>query len=331
MFELGSFEFALAECFFLLPLPLLLLLLPKKKATEQQAVLFMPTVPYLSEGLSQQQKPPYLLPLLAVIWLLLIIAGARPQWLAEPIALDRQGRDLMLAVDLSYSMSEEDMEYQGRWHNRLNAVKSVVSDFVRKREGDRIGLILFADHAYLQAPLTFDLKAVEQFLLDSEIGLVGRKTAIGESIALAIKRFVESEQEQRILILLTDGQNTAGEIEPLEAAKLAKKENIIIYTVGIGAHEVLRRSLFSTIRSNPSADLDEDTLKQVAEMTGGQYFRAANPQQLLEIYSKLDQLNPIDQEKEQFRPQTALFIYPLAIALVLLLVLFILRTRLIVR
>jgi len=323
------FEFALVDFFYLLPLPLIIFLLPKKQHNNaEQAVLFMPTIPHIGQGLSQGQKPKWLLPILLLAWLLLITAGARPQWLGEPIALERQGRDLMLAVDLSGSMEQEDMEHNGRWHNRLTAVKSVVSDFVKQREGDRVGLILFADHAYLQAPLTFDLKTVERFLLDSEIGLVGRKTAIGESIALSIKRFVESEQKQRVLILLTDGQNTAGEIQPIDAAQLAKKENITIYTIGIGAHEMLRRTLFGTQRSNPSADLDETTLTEVAKITGGQYFRAANPQQLADIYQQLDELNPIDQDKEQFRPQTALYIYPLSLMLLLLISLFILRTRL---
>jgi len=165
--------------------------------------------------------------------------------------------------------------------------------------------------------MTFDRKTVQQMLDETVLGLVGKKTAIGDAIALAVKRFDEKKQSNRVLLLLTDGQNTAGKISPEQALELAVAKDITIYTVGIGADVMLQRSLFGTRRVNPSSELDEESLQNIADKTNGKYFRAKNSESMSEIYRLLDQLEPVEQEQQQMRPLTALFYWPLAMALVL--------------
>jgi Ca-activated chloride channel family protein len=250
-------------------------------------------------------------------WILCVIASARPQWLGEIIQMPLSGRDLMLAVDLSGSMDEKDFLIGDKAVDRLTATKNVAGEFIQKRQGDRIGLILFGEQAYLQTPLTFDLQTVDTLLNEAVIGLAGKSTAIGDAIGLAVKRLRSRDETQRILILLTDGANTAGAVNPLDAADLAAREGLKIYTIGIGADKMMVRDFFGTRYVNPSAELDEISLKAIAEKTGGRYFRARNTQELHEIYTLLDNLEPIEQETHHFRPKTALFPWPLAVALML--------------
>ena len=207
--------------------------------------------------------------ILFLAWTMLVTAAARIQWVGEPIELPASGRDLLLSIDISGSMEEEDLKLKGRTANRLQVVKSVITQFIEKREGDRIGLVLFGENAYLQTPLTFDLKTVQYMLDETEIGLAGAsRTAVGDGIGLSVKRLRERAEQNRVLILLTDGRNNSGELDPIEAAKLAKHAGVKIYTVGVGADEVIRRSLlFGNTKFNPSAELDEKTLIQVAQIT----------------------------------------------------------------
>ena len=264
--------------------------------------------------------------LLTLAWLGLVIALCRPQWVGEPVALPTSGRDLLLAVDISGSMETADMKADNHLVERLTIVKSVVGDFVERRRGDRLGLILFGSQAYLQAPLTFDRKTIDTLLQEALIGFAGKGTAIGDAIGLAVKRLKDRPENARVVILLTDGANTSGEIEPLKAAQLAAAYHVKIYTIGMGADEILRRSLFGTRRVNPSADLDEGTLRAMAELTGGQYFRARKPEELAEIYLRLDKLEPIAQDAETFRPTKSLFHWPLAFALISSLLLALLKS-----
>ncbi|MGR6502935.1 vWA domain-containing protein [Shewanella sp. Koi 1] len=250
-----------------------------------------------------------------LMWSLLVLAIARPQWLGDPIELPSQGRDLMLAVDLSGSMQIEDMVINGKVVDRFTLIQHVVSEFIERRKGDRIGLILFADHAYLQAPLTQDRRSVAQFLKEAQIGLVGKQTAIGESIALAVKRFDKMDESNRVLILLTDGSNNAGNIDPEQAAQIAANRKVTIYTVGVGADVMERRTLFGRERVNPSMDLDENQLKHIADVTHGRYFRARNSQELEQIYQEIDKLEPVSRDQLSYRPQAELFYWPLALAL----------------
>jgi Ca-activated chloride channel family protein len=252
-----------------------------------------------------------------LMWIFLLLAIARPQWLGDPIELPAKGRDLMIAVDLSGSMQIEDMVINGQTVNRFTLIQHVLSDFIERRNGDRLGLILFADHAYLQAPLTLDRRSVATFLDDAQIGLVGKQTAIGEAIALAVKRFDKVDESNRILILLTDGSNNAGNIEPDIAAQIAAKRNITIYTIGVGAEILERRTIFGKERINPSIDLDEGQLKKLAEMTKGRYFRARNSEELESIYQEIDKLEPVSRDQLSYRPKSELFYWPLLMSLLI--------------
>lgn len=255
--------------------------------------------------------------LAAFAWIFLVLASMRPQWLGELIDIPVSGRELMLAVDLSASMQEEDFLLKGQRVNRLIATKYVAGDFIERRIGDRIGLILFGEKAYLQAPMTLDRETVRTLLFESAIGLAGKSTAIGDAIGLAVKRMRERGETNKVVILLTDGANTAGVVQPLEAAELAAREGLKIYTIGVGADEMIIRSFFGSRKVNPSSDLDEDSLKAIAEKTGGRYFRARDTQELEKIYRILDELEPIEKDAKRYRPRTSLYYWPLSITFVL--------------
>ena len=303
---------------YFLPLPLLVyLLLPSSK--RQDAALRVPVIEDFksSSRIQISRAKNILLLLLAILaWCALVAAATRPQWLGEQVDIPISGRDLMMAVDLSGSMQIPDFEINGKTVDRLTAVKHVASEFISRRSGDRVGLILFGEQAYLQTPLTFDIKTVNALLDEAFLGMAGDATSIGDAIGLAIKRLQDLQKDSRVLILLTDGANTAGEITPLKAAELAADNGLKIYTIGIGADEILRRTLFGVQRINPSADLDEDTLKKIAQQTGGKYFRAHDLKELNKIYALLDELEPVEQQSESFRPVSALYYWPLGIALI---------------
>ena len=200
------------------------------------------------------------------------------------------GRDLIVPVDLSASMEEQDFQLNVDCLDRLTATKAVAREFIDRRVGDRIGLILFGRETYLQTPLTFDRETVQTLLDEAAIGLAGKETAIGDAIGLGIKTLTDAgiEENRRVLILLTDGANTSGAVDPLKAADLARDRGMVIYTIGIGADALMVRSLFGVRQINPSADLDEQTLTTIAEGTGGIYFRARDTEELQRIYTILD-------------------------------------------
>jgi Ca-activated chloride channel family protein len=300
-----------------LPLPGLVRLFMPRVVQEEGMALRVPSLrPFaLVDGALPGRRAPGTrsrMILAALAWLLLVAAAARPLWLGEPVSVAVSGRDLMLAVDLSGSMEVEDFVLNGRQVSRLAATQALASDFIQRRQGDRIGLILFGRQAYVQTPLTFDRQTVSQLLNEAVIGLAGKETAIGDAIGLAVKRLEQSDGQSRVLILLTDGANTAGEVDPVSAAGVAADQGLRIHTIGIGADEMLVRSLFGNRRVNPSADLDEKTLKAIAEGTGGRYFRARDSEALAEIYRLLDQLEPVEREAQTFRPLHALYPWPLA-------------------
>jgi Ca-activated chloride channel homolog len=312
-----------------LPLPLLVRwLLPARMAVEQ-AALKVPFLDDFSDAETKSATQPNKLPLLlaSIAWVSLVIACTRPQWLGEPIEQAVSGRDLMMAVDLSGSMEVQDFFINKRAVDRLTAIKYVATDFINRRVGDRIGLILFGTQAYLQTPLTFDRKTVMTLLNESAIGLAGDNTAIGDAIGLAIKRLKNQPDNSRVLILLTDGANTAGEVAPLKAAELASANHLKIYTIGVGADEMIVRSFFGSRKVNPSSDLDENTMVKIAETTGGRYFRARSSDELNNIYMLLDKLEPVEKDKQFFRPRSDLFYIPLAMAMFLVGVVGILRTQ----
>ncbi len=242
-------------------------------------------------------------------WALLVLAAARPHWLGEPVSLPVAGRDLMLAVDVSGSMQQEDYRLRNRPANRLDVVKAVAGRFIERRQGDRLGLILFGSRAYLQTPLTYDRDTVRTMLDESVIGLAGRETAIGDAIALAVKRLAQQPDDNRVLILLTDGANTAGNIAPLDAAKLAARAKVRIYTIGIGGGQVGVRSPFGMLMQQGS-DLDPATLEAIAQETGERYFQATDTAQLEQVYDELDRLEPSVRDERSYRPMQALFMWP---------------------
>ncbi|WP_245582678.1 vWA domain-containing protein [Oceanobacter kriegii] len=303
--------------FVLLPLPLLARAFLTPRQPQQSALRVSRLQQWSTEqqnaGPGRESNLKRLLALLA--WCCLVTAVARPFQMGEAVPLPQSGRDLMLAVDISGSMQVEDMQVSGSWTQRLNAVKYVVNDFIDQRQGDRLGLILFGSNAYVQSPLTFDRETVRKYLLEAQIGLAGEQTAIGDAIGLGVKRLLSQPSDSRVIVLLTDGANTAGEVDPVKAAGLAADNQVRIYTIALGADSMVVPSIFGSRRVNPSRDLDETTLTEIARVTGGEFYRARNFEELQKIYDVIDQLEPTEKDPEQFRPQHSLFQWPLGVAL----------------
>lgn len=251
---------------------------------------------------------------LFLIWIALVSAAARPQWIGNMIEIQRSGRDLMLAVDLSGSMQLKDFKIRNQLTDRLTALKLIASDFLERRKGDRVGLILFGSQAYLQAPLTFDVTTVKQLLMETTVGLAGQETAIGDAIGLAIKQLRDSPQPSRVLILITDGVNNTGELKPEKAAEIAAHENLKIHTIAIGSDQQQFQSLFGR-GVVMGGEIDEKMLKLVSEKTGGHYFRAYNTDELIKIYQHIDQLEKRELANIFYRPTVEVYFWALAAAL----------------
>lgn len=285
-------------------------------AAPQGGALFLPFAAGVASDWTPalQAWPRWRRLLFALVWLLLVAAAARPQWLGDPLPVPTTGRKLLLAVDVSGSMAAQDMAGNA---TRLQVVQQVAGDFIRHRQGDQVGLILFGTRPYLQAPLTADLNTVGQFLRESVIGIAGQQTAIGDAIGLAIKRLhadpaAQGKDGEMVLILLTDGGNDAGLMDPLAAAKMAAGDGLRIYTIGVGA--AAQQGFFG---SSGNTDLDEDTLKSVAQITGGEYFRATDADALQGVYARIDKLEPAAGQAQWYRPRREWFPWPLALALLL--------------
>ena len=314
--------------YLILPLPFLYRKLRRSANSESpylESTILLSIAETQNRLVSSTSQRRLLILLLIIAWLSLVTAIARPVNIGDPVALPTTGRDILLAVDISGSMEREDMIINGRQVNRLYAVKSVVSEFVNTREGDRLGLILFGERAYLQTPLTFDTKTLQDLLIEAQIGFAGNGTAIGDAIGLSVKKLKERPDSNRVLILLTDGSNTAGVLSPSEASDIAKKAKVKIYTIGIGDGRQRNQGLFGQTLVNQKNDLDERTLTAIADLTGGKYFRARDPRELRSIYDQLNKLEPIDQDEELLRPITSLFHWPLALFLTCSLLIILIR------
>ena len=303
----------------LLPLPWLVRRWLSAAPRAGLQALKVPWFSMMTSSGSAWMKKPGLAALATVAWVLLLSAAVRPQWVGEIETLPVTGRDLLLAVDISGSMDTQDMVLDNKAVNRLAVVKKVAGEFIQRRRGDRVGLVLFGSRAYLQTPLTFDTETTAILLDESEIGLAGRETAIGDAIGLAVKRLRDDSASDRVLVLQTDGANTSGEVQPMQATEFAAREGMTIYTVGVGADEMMVQDFFGSRLVNPSADLDEDTLKAIAERTGGVYFRARDAEALAKIYEVLDELEPVESDQEAIRPVDELFFWPLSLAFLLVL------------
>jgi Ca-activated chloride channel family protein len=312
-------QFAWFWMLLLFPLPWVMRRVLPSVDMRSGGVLYAPFILDLEESPSAQRSniPGWRKWLVLLIWLFLVVAAMRPQWLGDPIELPENGRNLLLAVDVSGSMKMTDLDPEAERVTRLDATKEVAGEFISRRKGDRLGLVLFGSRAYLQVPLTFDRPTVAALLNDSQIGIAGRETAIGDAIGLAIKRLQKSPKGKSVLILLTDGANNAGNVPPRKAAELAKQAGLRIYTIGVGADRMIVNSVFGRQLVNPSEDLDEDTLTFIATTTGGRYFRAQDKKALKAIYAELDKLEPVSGGERSVRPIMSLYPWPLSIALVL--------------
>ena len=311
--------FAWPWALLLLPLPWLArLLLP---AGERAGLAI--SVPLLNrEGVSPSamQRPVSKTAglVLWLFWIALLLAASRPYWIGDSATRTVSGRDLMLAVDVSGSMSEADMKIDSRSASRLDVLKLVIGRFIERRRGDRIGLILFGTRAYNYVPLTFDLDTLKQLLLDSSTGLAGRHTAIGDAIGIAIKSMREDQASHKVLVLVTDGSNTAGFEDPLLAAAAARQQGMTIHTIGVGSDFESLSRVYGEQNIPTGVVLNESLLRDIAEISGGRYFRATDSDALERIYRLLDELEPIEYQYHSYRPRISLFHLPLITALLVL-------------
>lgn len=310
-------EFAWPWMFALLPLPLLVWwLVPPYR--ERQASVQVPFFARMAEATGQTpqqgavvlRRRAFQMISAILAWILIVAALARPQWVGDPVTREVSARDLILAVDISGSMDQPDFRASdGSMLKRLDGVKRVVRDFIGRRHGDRVALILFGTRAYVQVPFTQDLATAQQLLDQTQVGMAGQQTVIGDSVGLAIKTFETSKAPQKLMILLTDGNDTASRVPPEHAADIARQKNVVVYTIGVG---------------DPNASgenrVDLSVLQTVASTTGGQFFRAEDGAQLEKIYADIDRLAPAKVETQSWRPKLPLFQWPLGAAVVLTLV-----------
>jgi Ca-activated chloride channel homolog len=315
-----NFQFAYPFIAFLAPLPFLVYWLLPAIRNRSSALIY----PYFdSASQVSKQKPKKASTIkkrgwiswifMYIIWLLLLLALASPEIVGVPEKKIKTSRNFLILADLSFSMANKDWSIDGKKVTRWDAVKDIMKDFILERKSDRMGLIFFASNAYIQAPFTNDLKTVETMLDEADVGMAGQMTNIGKAIVKGMDLFERDTIESKIMLLLTDGVDSGMDILPLDAANMAKKDSTIIYTVGIGDP------------GDSSSDLDERTLIQISDLTGGKYFRAKDTKDLERIYEELDTLQPIEYEEETFTPKTLLYFYPLGIALVLGLLLVLIR------
>ena len=299
-------EFAWPWAGLLLPLPLIVWKLIPQARSRGVAL----RVPSLAPFRDQQHRAArrFSLPIvLFLCWALLLLGVARPEWVGEARPLPTAGRDLLLAVDISGSMGEEDMVLDSRRLSRHDLVKIVLASFIERRTGDRIGLILFGTRPYVQVPLTFDRETVSVLLREAPLGIAGGRTAIGDAIGLSVKRLLDRPAESRVLVLLTDGASNAGELSPSRAAQIAEQAGIRVHTIGFSGPG-------SRFFSAPSDGLDEESLREIAQVTGGEYFRAGASDELEHVYRLIDELEPTEQDPDRVRPVISFAYVPIGLA-----------------
>ncbi len=309
------FEIAHKWVFLLLPLPVLVYwLLPawRKRRSALLAPFFRRAVsisnqrPKRSAWISKKNLFSWIT--LVVCWICLLAALSSPQLVGKPEKKTRTVRSFLIAADISFSMAERDWSVDGKLMTRWEAVKYLMKNFIKERKSDQVGLEMFATHAYLQAPLTTDLETIDWLLDQTEVGMAGQMTSIGEAIAFGIKIFREDTIKQRVMLLMTDGVDGGTEISPLDAAAAAKNDSIMIYTLGIGNS------------TSGGYAIDEKLLTQIAETTGGKYFRADSEKEMQQVYAELNKLQPVVYEEESYKPIVLLYMYPLGAAILLTLI-----------
>ncbi|SHM79375.1 Ca-activated chloride channel family protein [Chitinophaga jiangningensis] len=308
-------EIAYKWVFLLLPLPLLIyFLLPAWR--RRSAALLLPHFGVAAAAIGHKPRkrawvtgsnvPGWIV--LFLTWACILAAAASPRYVSEPEKVPKTVRSFLIAADISGSMSQPDWIVRGKHTTRWDAVKQLMSDFVKRRKSDQMGLVVFGSNAYLQAPLTADLNMITWLLNQTEVGMAGQMTNIGDAIAFSTRILKADTLKQKILLLLTDGVDTGADISPLDAATSAAKDSITIYTLGIGQAS-----------GSGGYDLDENTLKSVAKNTGGRYFNAMNEKELEAVYQMLDKLAPVEYLEQNYKPVELLYYYPLAAGLLLVL------------
>ncbi|BDD03074.1 VWA domain-containing protein [Aureibacter tunicatorum] len=309
-----NLEFAHIWVFVLLPLPILIYwLMPplRMKSSSLSFPNFKKTSEYSGQkpkkAASIKKKNAFIYLMLFIIWSVLIVALAAPELVGKPELKIKESRNFLIVADISFSMAQTDWVVDGQKVRRWDAVKNVIHDFIGKREGDRMGLIFFGSDAFIQAPFTPDLEVVSKMLDEADVGMAGQRTMIGKAIVKGVEMFKEDTIQSKVMLVLTDGIDAGVDIQPLDAAEIAKSDSIQIYTIGIGDP------------SRPESDLDEETLKDVAELTEAKYFLGTDTEELEKVYAELDELEPIEYEEESYVPRTPLYQFPLAIAVLLML------------
>ena len=312
------FEFAWAWAWILFPLPMIWWVVRPRahKGTQFSFPNIQKRVPSNSESTSSRWRR-HVLPML--LWACLLSALAQPRWVGESIPVEQEAREILIAMDLSGSMQVDDMVMDGQRVTRLYAAHSILADFIRRRTGDRVGLVLYADSAHLYVPVTSDLETVAALAEEAEIGLVGQRTALGDAIGISIRYFLERKAEQKVLIMLTDGMVNSGSLSAEDALTLARNNDVTIYPVGIGAEEMVVSGLFGNRRINPSQELNEQFLSEVAIATNGEYFRARSVEEMERIYEVIDQLEPVQSDSQFFRPSQSLAHWSVGLALFIVL------------
>jgi Ca-activated chloride channel family protein len=307
-------------------LPLLVRLI-KPWLRPQASAIVWPTDDLLWSQTPVTKKNAFKLPsfhqiLFWLSWTFFILALMQPLWVGTSKVLPTQSRQFMIALDLSDSMNEEDMPLENRYISRLDATKLVLEEFIKERKGDALGLVLFGTHPHFMVPMTLDHSTFIHFLHRSETGLAGPRTAIGDAIALSLQKLKDlPSSAPKIIILITDGRNTAGQLDPLEAARWASEQGVQIYTIGVGGGQSFAIQGLLGLLPLPfvQSDLDEELLKTIASLTKGAYFKAENTETLMQIYQTLDQLEPAHQLGPRSRPEISLFHFPLSVSVLLLL------------
>lgn len=309
-----NFEFLWPWAFTLLPLPFLIRWLIPSIRLRSDAIRW-PNLEGASNVTKEpkrvsagiKSKPWYFTLSLYVSWIFFVGALAGPQLVQEPEMVVKTSRNFLIAADLSFSMAKKDWEVNGEKKRRWDAVKSLMHQFIAEREGDRMGLILFGSDSYIQAPFTTDLETVDILLEEADVGMAGQMTHIGKAVSMGIDMLDRDTLESKVLLLLTDGVDAGTDIQPLDAARQAQNDSVIIYAIGIGSAD------------SRNSDLDEATLKSMAEMTNGQYFLASETDELAKVYEELDALEPIEYEEEENTPVQLLYMHPLSWSLIALL------------
>ena len=304
----------------LLPIPFALFLM-KKKATEPKVATAL-YVPFFKELKKECQTIQSHISFWSALffflsWIALCLSGMRPVFIGEPVSTQARQRQLMLVLDVSGSMEEDDFVLKNRRISRMNMVKLLSDDFLKKRKGDAVGLTLFGSEPYVYIPLTADVDTASQMLSELDVGMAGDQTAIGDALGLAVQTMKNIKNESKVIVFMSDGNANAGGLSPEQSLEMAKKDGIRVYTIGIGSLPYTVNTFFGRRQVNPASGLDEKTLRKIAEHTGGKYFRATTTADMHKIYDEIDKLEPIDTETNIIYPTKELYYYPLLLALIL--------------